>query len=104
MRNLTPQKSKSTTPFVSRFELGTMLEYMKAEILHSLAMQMDTMQLKMKMEEAKKSLIVFFPKCRKNHEKNEWPSNYVEVYGIFTDKHPIDKFPFLPPLKSILIG
>lgn len=43
MRNLTSQIPKSTTPSISRSELGTMLEDMKIEIFHSFAMKMDTM-------------------------------------------------------------
>lgn len=81
-----------------------MLENMKNEILHSLAMQIDTMQLKMKRQEPEKALAFFFPKCRKKHEKNECPLDAIEVYGILSDKHPCDKFPFLPPLKCVLTG
>lgn len=39
-----------------------MLENMKNGILHSLAMKMDTMQLKMKREKDEKDLVVFCPK------------------------------------------
>ena len=48
-------------PSISRFELGTMLDGMKTDILHSLTMQMDTIQLEMKKEEVEKALDVFCP-------------------------------------------
>jgi hypothetical protein len=47
-----------------------MLEDMKTNILHSLAMQMGTIQLKRKREEAEKALAIFCPNCKKKHEKN----------------------------------
>lgn len=68
-----------------------MLEDMKNEIHHSLAMQMDTMQLKMKREEAKKGLAIIFPKCRKKHENNEYPLDRVKIYGIYSNKHATDR-------------
>ena len=65
---------------------------------------MDTMQLKMKREEAKKALAIFYLKCKNKHEKNECPLDTVEFYGIPCDKHPYDKCPFLPPLQCVLMG
>lgn len=103
-RNSTPQLAKSTPPSISKSRLGTMMEYMKTKILHSLAMKMERMQLKMKREEAEKALAIFFPKCKKKHERNEFPMDIVEIRGIFYEKHPTDKCPFLPPLKCVLIG
>ena len=44
-----------------------MLEDMKTEILNSLALQMNTMQLKMEREDVEKALVVICPKCRKKH-------------------------------------
>ena len=76
-----------------------MLEDMKTKILHSLVMQMDTMQLNMKREEDKNTLVVFYPKCRKKHEKNEFPMDALEICGIDSDKHPTD-MPFLISTKN----
>jgi hypothetical protein len=104
IRNQTPQLVKSTTLVISRSELGTMLEDMKIEILNSLAMKMDTVKLKMRREEDEKALVVLCPKFKKKHEKNECPLDTVEICGIYSDKHPTDKFPFLSPLKSVLTG
>ena len=81
-----------------------MIEDMKTEILHSLALQMDTMQLKMKREEVEKAMKVFCPRCRKKYEKNECPPDTMEVCGICYDKYPIAKCPLISSLKCILKG
>lgn len=67
-------------------------------------MQMDNMQLKMKREEIEKYLLVFYPKCRKKHDKNGCPLYVVDVCVICIDKNPTNKFPFMTPLKAILRG
>ena len=72
-----------------------MLEDMKIDILHSLALQMDIMQLNMKREEVENALDFSYPRCGKKHKKNEFPLDTVKVCGIFTDKHPTDKCPLL---------
>lgn len=97
---LTP--SKTPTPSRSRSKLGTMLEDMKTDILHSLALQMDIVHLKMKREEVEKDLVVFCHKCRRKHDKNQCPLDVVDVYGTCSNKHPTNKCPFLPPLKFVL--
>lgn len=96
--------SKPTSPPISRYDLDTLLEDMKTNILHSLSMQMETMKLKMKREEAKKALTIFCLRCRKKHDKNECPLGVVEVCGICVDKNPTNKCLFLPPLKKNLRG
>lgn len=70
-----------------------MLEDMKTDILNSLAMNMDTIQLKMKRGEVEKALAIFYPRCRKNHEKNECPLDIVEVCAICANKNQTEKFP-----------
>lgn len=52
-------------------EIGNMLEYFKSEILQTLALQMDTMHIKRKQEEAERSLAIFFPRCTRRHPRNE---------------------------------
>ena len=94
--------SKTLAPSISRCELGTILEDLKISILHSLSMQMDTIQLKMKREEVEKALAILFHKCRRRHDKTQCPLDVVDVCGIFVDRNPTDKCLFLPPLKSIL--
>lgn len=58
--------SKNPTPTLSSFELPTMFEDMNTNILHSLAMQIDTMQLKMKRDENRKYLVIFYPRVGGN--------------------------------------
>ena len=58
----------------------------------------------MKREEVENDLDIFCPKCRKKHEKNDFPLDTMEVYEIYADKHPTKKFPFPTPLKYILRG
>lgn len=99
VRSLSSHPSKLMTPSISRSKLATMLEDMKIDILHSLAMQMDTMQLNMKMEESKKSLVVLCPQCMKKHDKNKCPLDLVEVHGICANKDPTNKFLFLAPYR-----
>lgn len=53
----------------------------------------------MKKEEAEKTLVIFYPRCRMKHDNNECPLDVVDVCGICVDKNPIDKFHFLLPLK-----
>lgn len=43
VRGLNPQLFKPTTPSISKYKLGTMVEDIKVDILHSLAIKMDTM-------------------------------------------------------------
>lgn len=58
----------------------------------------------MKREEAKKDLVLFYPRCKMKHENNECFLDTVEVCGIWFDKYPIEKFLLLSPLKCIMIG
>ena len=56
-------QSTSNTPSSFAFikhEIGNMLEDFKSGILHTFSLQMDTMQVKMKQEEAERSLAIFF--------------------------------------------
>jgi outer membrane lipopolysaccharide assembly protein LptE/RlpB len=49
---------QSSNPIAKKNELGGIIEDMKIDILHSLAMQMDTLKIKRKQKEAEKLLIV----------------------------------------------
>ena len=53
--------SSSNTSIKS--EIGNMLEDFKSEIFHTLSIQMDTIQIKRKREEAERALVVFYPRC-----------------------------------------
>jgi hypothetical protein len=67
-RGLISLSSNPTTHIKN--DLGGLLEYMKTNILHSLAMKMYTMQIKKKQEEADNALVVYCPKCTKKHPRN----------------------------------
>jgi len=59
-------------------EIGNMLEDFKSEMLQTLALQMDTMHIKRKQEEAKRALAIFCPRCTMRHPRNECPLNSIE--------------------------
>lgn len=94
--------SNSTTSIKS--EIGNMLEYFKSEMLHTLAPQTDTMQIKRKKEEAERALAIFFPRCTRRHPSNECPLNLIEICLVYQEIHSIDKCPSLPRLKFVYQG
>ena len=65
---------------------------------------MDSMQLKIKKEEDEKDLSILYHWCRKKHDKNECTLDTIEIYRICVEKHDIDSFPFLHPLREVLQG
>ena len=67
-------------------------------------MQLDVMHLKRKQEEVAQSLVVFCPKCRKEHENGQCRLNTVEVCIQCVEKNPIDKCPLLPSYKAAMQG
>jgi len=93
--------SSSTTSIKN--EIGNMLEDFKSEILHTFSLQMDTMQIKRRQEEAKRALAIFFPKCTRRHPRNECPLNVIEVCSVCEANHSKDKFP-LTRLKVVYQG
>jgi hypothetical protein len=97
-RELVPQSSNPTTHIKN--ELRGLIEDMKTDILHSLSMQMDTLQIKKKHEETEKALVVYYPKCTKKHPRNECPLDLIDVCGICKENHPTNKCPSLPGLKA----
>ena len=63
-------QSTSNTPSSSTFikhEIGNMLEDFKSDMLHTFALQMEKMQVKMKQEEAERALGIFCPRCARKH-------------------------------------
>jgi hypothetical protein len=61
-RNGKGMVTQSSNPsIIIKNEIGGLLEDMKTDILHSLAMQMDTLQIKKKHEEAQKGTSYIFP-------------------------------------------
>jgi len=85
-------------------ENGNMLEDFKSEMLQTLAMQMDTLHIKRKQEEAKRALAIFFPRCTRRHPRNECPLNSIEVCSVCEENHSIDKCPSLLELKAVCQG
>jgi hypothetical protein len=66
--------SKSTSSSgVTREELGNLLENFKTDILGTLSLQLDTLQIKKKKEEQNATLSIFFPRCRKRHPFKRMP-------------------------------
>lgn len=94
--------SPSTTSIKN--EIGDMLEDFKSEMKHTFGLQMDTMQIKIKLEEEERSLAIFFPRCTKRHPKNECPLNVIEDCLVCEENHAIEKFPSLPGLKVVYQG
>ena len=79
-----------------------MLDNMNIGILFSLSMQIDSMKIKIKTKKVEKELAIFFPHYRNKHVRNKCPLDTMEIYGICVEKHAMESFPFLPPLKEIL--
>ena len=85
-------------------EIGNMMEDFKSEMLQTLALQMDTMHISKKQEEAKRSLAIFCPRCARRHPRNGCPFNSIEFFSVCKEKHSTDKFPSLPGLKVVYQG
>jgi len=92
------------TTVLTKSEIGNLMEDMKIDILHSLAMQLDTLKIKRKQEEVEKSLEIFYPKCTNKYAWNECPLNNVEICGIFYKNNKISQYPSLPSLKGVCQG
>ena len=58
-RGSQPIASTSSSNSSLKSELGNMLEYFKSDMLQTLAMQMDTLHIKRKQEEAERALAIF---------------------------------------------
>jgi len=91
--------SPSTTSIQN--EIGNMLEEFKSEMFHTFALKMDSMHMKRKQKEAKRSLAILCPKRTGRHPINECPLNVIKVYSVCEENHAIDKFLSLPSLKVI---
>jgi hypothetical protein len=60
-------------------------------------MQLDT-KIKRKQNQVEKSLAIIYPKCTKNHARNECPLNTMEICGICAIKNKISQCPSLSSL------
>lgn len=81
-----------------------MMEGFKSEILHTLAMQMNTLHIKRKQKEAERAFSIFCPRWTRRHPRNECPLNFIEVFSICEEDHSTDKCPSFPRLKAVYQG
>lgn len=82
-------------------EIGNMLEDFKSEMLQTLALQMDTIHIKRKQEEAERALAILCPRCTRRHPKNECSLNLIEIFSVYEENHSTDKCVSLPRLNSM---
>ena len=80
-------------------ELGNLLENFKTFILGTINSQLDTINIKSKLED--EVLTIFYPRCRKNHAAKNCPLNNVSVCAICTRNHETGNCPSLPELQAI---
>jgi len=85
-------------------EIVNMLEDFKSEMLQTLALQLETMNIKRKQEEAERALAILCPRCTRRHPRNECPLNCIDIYSFYEEIHSRDKCPSLPGLKVVYQG
>ena len=66
-------------------ELGNLLENFKKDILGTISSQLDTLNIKLKLEG--EALSIFCAKCRKKHPIKDCPLNNVKVCMIYAENH-----------------
>jgi len=76
------------------------MEDFKSEMRQFLVMQLDTLQIQRKQEEAKRALAIFCPQCTRKHPRNECPLHSIEVCFVCERDHPTDQCPSLLGLKA----
>ena len=103
-RSSQPMASTSSSNSSIKGEIGNTLEDFKSEILQTLALQLDTMNIRRKQEEAERSLAIFCPRCTRKHPRNECPLSIIEVCLFFEENHAIEKCPSLLGLKAVYQG
>ena len=103
-RGSQPMASTSSSNLSIKGEIGNMLEDFKTDTMQTLALQLDTMNIKTKQEEAERALAIFCPRCTRRHPKNEFPLNCIKICLVCKENHSIDKCPSLPRLKAIYQG
>jgi hypothetical protein len=103
-RGSQPIASTSSSSSSLKGELGNMLEDFKSEMLQTLAMQMDTLHIKRKQEEAERALAIFCPRCTRRHPRNECPLNSIEVCSVCEEDHSTISALPCPDLKLYTKG
>jgi len=100
-RSNQPMASTSSSNSSIKGEIGNLLHDFKSEMLQTLALQLDTMNIRGKQEESERFLAIFCPRCTGWHPRNECPLNCIEIFSYYEDNHSGEKFPSLPRLKAI---
>ena len=85
-------------------ETGNIPEDFKSEMLQTLALQLDTMNIKRKQEEAERALAIFCLRCTRRHPRNECPLNCIKICSVCEENHSTDKCPSLSGLKFVYQG
>ena len=75
---------------LSKDEFEDQMEDFKSDMRQFLAMQLDTLQIQRKQEEAKRALVIFCPRCTRKHPRNECPLYSIEVCFVCEEYHPTD--------------
>ena len=93
---------RTTKPIggVTRTKLGNLLEYFKMDILGSISSQLDTLNIKWKLED--EALTTSCPRCRKRHDAKYFPLNNAKVCAICAENHETKNCPSLPRLQAII--
>lgn len=81
---------------LSKNEFANQMEDFKSEVKQFLAMQLDTLWIQKKQEEAERDLAIFCPRCTRKHPRNKCPLHSIEVYFSCEEEHLTNQFPFLP--------
>lgn len=63
-------------------------------------MQMDTLRIQRKQEEAERALAIFCLRCTRKHPRNECPLHSIEVCLVCEEDHPTNQCPSLPGIKA----
>ena len=92
-------KNVGSSP-LSKDEFANQIEDFKSDMRQFLAMQLDTLRIQKKQEEAKRALDIFCPRCTRKHPRNECPMHSLEVCFICEEYHPTDQCPSLPRIKA----
>ena len=66
-----PMVSTSSSNSSIKDEIGNMLEDFKSEMLQTLSLQMDMMNIRRKKEESERTFTILCPRCTRRHPRNE---------------------------------
>jgi len=98
------RSTKGSGGGVTKAEIRKLLDNLRTDILSTLLVQMDTLQVKQKLLELDRTMAIFFPKCRKKHPERECPLNSIEECAICELNHATSSCPSLPGLKALFQG